>query len=186
MSDDYSKRQTLKDEAYAVEYRAWLASLPPDERRRMAELGLAEPMREADGYGWGNTDAADFPEASEKPELPLEAEELPVKVTAIENETVLDILRRLIGELLAERNARLSLECLALATGFSYLGGTMTAIARRHCVTRAAVSKRCVELTERLNLHPSRAMRSLTARRAYKAAQLSTRKSHEQFGNHHA
>src|SRR5687768_350118 len=116
MGDDYSKRQTLKDEAYSHEYRAWVASRPPEERRRLAELGLAEPLREVDGYGWGNTDAADFPEASEKPTLPLEAEELPVKVAAIENETVLDILRRLIGELLAERNARLSLECLALAT----------------------------------------------------------------------
>ena len=185
MDDDYTKRQTRKDAAHAHEYREWIASLPPDERRRMAELGLAEPLREVDGYGWGDSDAADFPEASEKPKLPLEAEELPEKVAAIENETVLDILRRLIGELLAERNARLSLECLALATGFSYLGGTMTDIARRHCVTRAAVSKRCVELIERLNLHPSRAMRSLTARRAYQAAQLSTRKTYEQFGNHH-
>ena len=59
----------------------------------------------------------------------------------------------------------------------------MTDIARRHCVTRAAVSKSCVELTERLNLLPSRAMRSLTARRAYQAAQLSTRTNHERFGN---
>ena len=185
MSDDYSKKQALKDAAYAREYREWFASRPPDEQRRMVELGLAEPLHDADGYGWGNTDAADFPEASEKPKLPLEAEEVPVEVAAIENETVLDILRRLIGELLAERNARLSLECLALATGFSYLGGTMTDIAQRHGVTRAAVSKRCVELIERLNLHPSRAMRSLTARRAYQAAQLSTHKSHERFGNHH-
>ncbi len=186
MGDDYSKRQALKDEAHSQEYRAWIASMPPDERRRMVELGLAEPLHDADGYGWGNTDAAEFPEASETPELPLEPEEVPVKAATIENEDVLDVLRRLIGELLAERNARLSLECLALATGFSYLGGTMTDIARRHCVTRAAVSKRCVELTERLHLHPSRAMRSLTARRAYQAAQLSTRKCHEQFGNHHA
>lgn len=186
MSDDYAKRQTRKDAAHTHEYRAWIASLPPDEQRRMVELGLAEPLHDADGYGWGNTDAADFPEASEKPKLPIEAEEVPLEVAAIENETVLDIMRRLIGELLAESNARLSLECLALATGFTYLGGTMTDIARRHYVTRAAVSKRCVELIERLHLHPSRAMRSLTARRAYQAAQLSTRKSHEQFGNHHA
>ena len=184
MGDDYAKRQTRKDAVHTHEYRAWIASLPTEERRRMGELGLAEPLHDADGYGWGKTDAADFPEASEKPKLPLEAEEVPVEVAAIENETVLDILRRLIGELLAERNARLSLECLALATGFSYLGGTMTDIARRHCVTRAAVSKRCVELTERLHLLPSRAMRSLTARRAYQAAQLSTRQDHERFGNH--
>ena len=184
MSDDYAKRQTRKDQAHTHEYRAWIASLPPEEQRRMAELGLAEPLSEADGYGWGKTDAADFPEASEKPKLPLEAEEVPVEVATIENEAVLDILRRVLGELLAERNARLSLECLALATGFSYLGGTMTGIARRHCVTRASVSKRCVELIEKLNLEPSRAMRSLTARRAYQAAQLSTRQDHERFGNH--
>lgn len=43
----------------------------------------------------------------------------------------------------------------------------MTAIAQRHGVTRAAVSKRCVELTEKLGVMPSRAMRSLTARAAY-------------------
>ena len=183
-ADDYSKKQAIKDAAYAREYRAWFAVQPPEEQRRLAALGLAEPLRETDGYGSGSMDAAESHEASETPELPLEDDELPVRVAAIENEEVLDVLRRLIGELIAERNARLSLECLALATGFSYLGGTMTAIARRHCVTRAAVSKRCVELIEKLNLQPSRAMRSLTARRAYQAAQLSTRKSHEQFGNH--
>ena len=183
MSDDYAKRQTRKNEAHTHKYRAWIASLPPDERRRMGELGLAEPLREADGYGWGNTDAADFHEASEPAKLPVE-EPAHAAPAPIENEDVLDILRRVLGELLGERNARLSLECLALATGFSYIGGTMTDIARRHCVTRAAVSKRCVELTERLHLLPSRAMRSLTARRAYQAAQLSTRQDHERFGNH--
>jgi hypothetical protein len=186
MGDDYSTRQAIKDVNYTREYRAWFASRSPEEQRRLAELGLAEPLRETDGYGWGDSDAADFPEASEMPALSLEAEETSIKPMAIENETVLDVLRRLIGELLAERNARLSLECLALATGLSYLGGTMTEIARRHGVTRAAVSKRFVELTERLNLHHTRAMRSLTARRAYQAAQLSTREEHERFGNHHA
>ena len=59
-------------------------------------------------------------------------------------------------------------------------------VARRHGVTRAAVSKRCVELTERLNLLPSRAMRSLTARHAYRAAQISTRMQYERFGHHHS
>ncbi len=185
MADDYAKRQTRKDEAHEREYRVWVASRPPEEQRSLAKLGLAEPLIEADGFGWGDTDPAEFSEASEPAVLPLEDEAARLQLPAIENEAVLDILRRLLGELLAERNARLSLECLALATGFSYLGGTMTGIARRHCVTRAAVSKRCVELIEKLNLEPSRAMRSLTARRAYQAAQLSTRQQHERFGNHH-
>ena len=186
MGDDYSRRQATRDERHAREYRSWVASLPPDEQRHLAELGLAEPLHEADGYGWGKTDAAEFREASEPAKMPVEKEPTQTSPAPIENEDVLDILRRLIGELLAERNARLSLECLALATGFSYLGGTMTDIARRHAVTRAAVSKRCVDLTERLNLQPSRAMRSLTARRAYQAAQHESRKLYEQFGNPHA
>jgi hypothetical protein len=186
MGNDYTTRQALKDEAYIREYRAWFAGRSPEEQKRLTELGLHEPLHEADGYGWGDTDASEFHEASEPPRLPPpEAGDAPVKTTAIENEVVLDILRRVLGELIGERNARLSLECLALATGFSYIGGTMTTIAQRHCVTRAAVSKRCVELIERLNLQPSRAMRSLTARRAYQAAQLHSRKQHELFGNHH-
>jgi hypothetical protein len=186
MGDSYAKRQAIKDAAYAREYATWVASSPPEEQRSLAKLGLAEPLRDSGGYGWGDTDPADFHQASEPPKLPPDDEPAPTPPTAIANETVLDILRRVLGELLAEPNARLSLECLALATGFSYLGGSMTGIARRHCVTRAAVSKRCVELIERLNLEPSRAMRSLTARRAYQAAQLLTRQKHERFGNHHA
>jgi hypothetical protein len=185
MGDSYSRRQAIKDATYARDYQDWVASAAPEERRSLAKLGLAEPLRESGGYGWGDTDPAEFEEASEKPKLP-DDEPAPDQPAAIENEVVLDILRRVLGELLAEPNARLSLECLALATGLSYLGGSMTGIASRHGVTRAAISKRCVELVERLNLQPSRAMRSLTARRAYQAAQLLTRQKHERFGNHHA
>ena len=55
----------------------------------------------------------------------------------------------------------------------------MTDIAKRHGISRAAVSKRCVELTELLNLRPSRAMRSLTARNTYRSARIQNSKSHE-------
>ena len=48
----------------------------------------------------------------------------------------------------------------------------MTSIAKRHGVTRAAVSKRCVDITTRLNLPPSRAMRSELARKIYRLSQL--------------
>jgi hypothetical protein len=48
----------------------------------------------------------------------------------------------------------------------------MTDIAKRHGVTRAAVSKRCVELSRALNLKPSRAMRSIPARQSYRRARL--------------
>jgi hypothetical protein len=95
-------------------------------------------------------------------------------------ETLWDLLRRVVGELLSAPNRSLTVECLALVSGLSYTGDSMTEIARRHRVGRAAVSKRCVELTERLGLPPSRAMRSLTARRAYRHAQLRLRNSKPQ------
>ena len=81
-----------------------------------------------------------------------------------------DVVRRLLGELLIQKNARLALECLALTSGLAFLGDSMTEIARRHGITRAAVSKRCVELAQKIGLPPSRAMRSLTARVAYAQA----------------
>ena len=43
----------------------------------------------------------------------------------------------------------------------------LDALLDEHNVTRAAVSKRCLELTLGLNLNPSRAMRSLLAREQY-------------------
>ena len=185
MADEYAARQATKDQAYGREYRAWVSSASPEERRRLAELGLDAPLLPKDGGGFLDQDAADSPLASEPP-APILDEPVGGAANQIGTEEVWDILRRLIGELLAERSARLSLECLALVSGLSFLGDSMTAIARRHGVTRAAVSKRCVELTERLNVMPSRAMRALTARRAYQAAQLQTRKSYERFGNHHS
>ena len=83
-----------------------------------------------------------------------------------------DIVRALIGELLIQSNARLTIECLALVSGLVYEGDSLTKIASRHGVTRAAVSKRCVDLTAALSLKPSRALRSLAARTHYRDARL--------------
>ena len=94
-------------------------------------------------------------------------------------EDVWDVVRRLIGELLVQKNAKLALECLALASGLAFLGDSMTEIARRHGLTRAAVSKRCVELAQKIGLQPSRAMRSLTARAAYAQARKESLRRNE-------
>ena len=89
-----------------------------------------------------------------------------------------DLIRVLVGELLSQDNARLSIECLALVTGLSYTGDSMTTIARRHNVTRAAVSKRCVEFTRALRLDPCRAMRSLKARESYRKSRINQLHEH--------
>lgn len=182
MADAYAKRQAARDAAYEREYNAWLATLTPEERYQARQLGLDAPLLPTDGGGFLDEDAADTPMASVPAAAAIEPAE-PAE-TLLQAEQVWDILRRLIGELLAERNARLTLECLALVSGMSFLGDSMAAVARRHGVTRAAVSKRCIELTERLHVIPSRAMRSLTARRAYKDAQNALRHDYERFGQH--
>jgi hypothetical protein len=73
--------------------------------------------------------------------------------------TALVMVRRLVGFMLADTNPALGVECMALVTSIGYEGDSMADIARRHKCTRAAVSKRCVELCEAFGIHPPRAMR---------------------------
>ncbi len=178
----YEFRQRARDDAYRDAYAEWVASLSPDELARLGEMGLDRPS--VPGHGSG-APGGDFAESSLACCGPAEIEEPdepgsepgpgtapPPPSGEPDPERLHDLLRRLVGELIGQDNARLSLECLALATGLAYCGDSMTEIAKRHGVTRAAVSKRCVELTRALNLKPSRAMRSLQARSNYRRARL--------------
>jgi hypothetical protein len=172
---DYEIRQRSRDEDYRKAYGEWVASLPPEERERLGELGLDRPSVPGAGTGAPNRDLAESSIACCGPEEIVEAEPQPPATPSLDEpdpERLHDLLRRLVGELIGQDNARLSLECLALVTGLSYCGDSMTEIAKRHGVTRAAVSKRCVELTRALNLKPSRAMRSIPARQSYRRARL--------------
>jgi hypothetical protein len=161
--NSYEATQADRDREYREAYASWVGSLEPEERRELERLGVAEPSIPGRAGGCLSGDAADSPAAR------CEAQE----VEEAEPETddrLHHVLRRMVGELLHDSNPRLSLECLALVTGLAYLGDSMTEIAKRHGVTRAAVSKRCVALTLTLGLPPSRAMRSLAARDAYRQA----------------
>ncbi len=173
MKDEYSARQSSKDADYERTYRDWVASLAPEERRRLEEQGLASPMVAKHGNGAPEGDMADSPLASHEPDIAALVDREPEPPEVRHERGVADVLRHLVADLLSEGNTRLTLECLALALGLSsYEGESMTEIAQRHGITRAAVSKRCVDITNRLNLPPSRAMRSTRARRIYKKAQL--------------
>jgi hypothetical protein len=172
--NDYASRQAAKDAAYRREYETWVRSTSPEKRAKLKAAGLDVPLLPTNGTGLSDCDLADSSLASEEPDIAAEVdrhlecrEDVPA---AAEPDTIWEVIRRLIGELLVQRNAKLALECLALVSGVSFLGDSMTEIARRHRVTRAAVSKRCVELSEKLALPPARAMRTLTARKAYARA----------------
>ena len=177
---DYSRRQKTKDAEYQREYRAWIESLPPAERRKLEAQGLAAPEVAHHGNGSAKGDAADSPLMREGDDPAILPEPEPESSSApCDEEFVWDTVRRVLGEVLSHGNARLTAECIALVSGLSYTGSSMTEIAQRHGITRAAVSKRCVELTELLDLRPSRAMRSLTARKSYRAARIQSTRSHE-------
>jgi hypothetical protein len=175
--DSYSRRQRDSDAEYARQYKAWVESLPPDQRSQLADLGLDSPDM-PDTAGSRHRDVADTPlcamPADEPPSHSWLPEENPPgshskpETNVGSDEDTLHLLRRLIGELLSQDRPGLSIECLALVTGLCYTGDSMTTIAHRHGVTRAAVSKRCISLSTALNLPPSRAMRSLPARDSYR------------------
>ena len=173
-SDEYARRQSEKDSEYEQEYRTWVESLPIEERKQVEAAGLGQPCLQRHGNGSPNRDLADSPLASHTPDIAAlvdrEEEELPAPLR-----DATEVLRHLVADLISEGNARLTIECLAVALSLSaYNGESMTEIAKRHGITRAAVSKRCVDITERLNLTPSRAMRSEMARNIYRNAQLKT------------
>lgn len=181
VEDDYEIRQRARDEDYRKAYAEWIASLPAEDLERLGELGLDRPSVPGSGTGAPSRDMAESSMACCGPEEPSGALFSAAEgqdsgpgneALSVDSERLHDLLRRLVGELIGQDNARLSLECLALVTGLVYCGDSMTEIAKRHGVTRAAVSKRCVELTRALNLNPSRAMRSVSARQSYRRARL--------------
>jgi hypothetical protein len=177
-SDDYAKKQSQRDAQYEREYEAWVKSMSPQERREAEKLGLLKPCVQRHGNGAADQDMADSAAASHEPDIAalVDHETEPAEQTS--NREITDVLRHFVADLLSEGNTRLTVECLAIALGLSaYNGESMTTIAKRHGVSRAAVSKRCVDITERLNLPPSRAMRSTRARKVYQKAQLKRKRS---------
>lgn len=179
-SDDYAKKQARKDAEYEREYEAWVKSMTLEERREAEKLGLLKPCLQRHGNGAPDHDMAESSRASHTPDIAAlvdhedEAPETPSMGSATE------ILRHLVADIVREDNTRLTLDCLAIALGMRvYSGESMTEVARRHKITRAAVSKRCVDITERLNLPPSRAMRSKKARQIYRTSRLKKAKSND-------
>ena len=171
--DDYTSRQSARDAEYEREYQAWVDSMTLAERREAEKLGLLKPCLQRHGNGAAEQDMADSMAASHTPDIAAlvdREEESPGNATTRD---AIEVLRHFVADLLSEGNTRLTVECLAIALGLSaYDGESMTTVAKRHGVSRAAVSKRCVDITERLNLPPSRAMRSTRARTIYRKAQL--------------
>ena len=172
--DDYVLRQSIRDAEYEQDYRKWIESLPADERKQAEAAGLDKPMIARHGNGSPERDLADSPRASHNPDIAALVDHDEEDARTDDNmDEARRILRHLVADIVSEGNTRLTIDCLAIALGLRvYAGDSMTQTAKRYGITRAAVSKRCVDITERLNLPPSRAMRSELARRIYRNSQL--------------
>jgi hypothetical protein len=176
-SDDYAKKQTKRDAQYERDYEAWVKSMTLAERREAEKLGLLKPCLQRHGNGAAEHDMAESSRASHTPDIAALVDHDDDE-SGIPNHDAIEVLRHFVADLIAEGNTRLTVECLAIALGLRvYSGDSMTEVANRHGVTRAAVSKRCVDITNRLKLPPSRAMRSKRARQTYRNAQLKRKRS---------
>ncbi len=176
-SDDYAKKQTKRDAQYELDYQAWVKSMTLEERREAEKLGLLKPCLQRHGNGAADHDMAESSRASHTPDIAALVDHEGDQSDAITRDAI-EVLRHFVADLISEGNTRLTVECLAVALGLSaYNGESMTSIAKRHGVTRAAVSKRCVDITTQLNLPPSRAMRSEKARKTYRNSQLKRNRS---------
>ena len=172
-SDDYAKKQTKRDAQYEREYEAWVKSMTLEERREAERLGLLKPCIQRHGNGAADHDMAESSRASHTPDIAALVDHEDEEPEAHSMGSATEILRRLVADIVSEDNTRLTIDCLAITLGLRvYAGDSMTQIANRHGITRAAVSKRCVDITNRLNIQPSRAMRSKRARQIYRNSQL--------------
>lgn len=179
-NDDYSKKQAKRDAEYERDYEAWVQSMTLAERREAEKLGLLRPCLQRHGNGAPEHDMADSPLASYTPDIAALVDHEPEERDERNTRDATEILRHLVADVISEGNTRLTVECLAVALSLSaYNGESMTSIAARHGISRAAVSKRCVDITTRLNLPPSRAMRSELARKIYRQSQLKRNRSEE-------
>jgi hypothetical protein len=88
----------------------------------------------------------------------------------------MELATRLLAELIDSNNPALQAECIAFVMGLNISGGkSETAIARKHGVNKATVSKRCVRLKQVFGLDPSRGMKSEKAVESYRARQTGKR-----------
>jgi hypothetical protein len=176
---DYATKQIARDREYREEFAKWTATMGPAERDQLRRSGIEGAHLDSQGVGGPELDASRL--AAPVIEEAGEGEGEDFDSRLMDAATIM--VRAIVGELLTATNKSLTVECFALITGVAYMGMSQTDIAARHGVTRAAVSKRCVELADKLGLPPSRAMKRAEARQSCALAQHRHRAESLQFEN---
>jgi len=182
MPDDYSMRQAEREREYRAafespEARAWIESMPPEERRRLEAEGLLKPLVPSSGSGMRDEDLADSPLASETPDMAavVDREAPPADQCST---AAADVLASFCARIRSASRPLLVFDAICFATGVLALDGmSQTALAKRHGVSRAAFSKIATQWCTTFGLQPSRGMKSKRARKVY--AKLTRRKWRE-------
>jgi hypothetical protein len=170
MNNDYTSRQSARDRNYAHDYDAWVKSLTPEERAKLASLGVDKPDVPRDGGGFSH-DAADLPEVSYVPDIAAEIDQPTASPTAPTDtgELRADTLASFCARIRSAKNPLLVFDAICFATGVLALdGASQTELAKRHGVSRAAFSKIATQWCKTFGIKPSRGMKSEHARDAYK------------------
>jgi hypothetical protein len=166
--DDYSDRQRRRDAEYL---KAW-QKLPARERKRLAKAGIVGP--DVPVYRTGKQEVEATLERAATPEDTA----FPDDCGEESHDDVAAALRRVFSELIASERT-LDLECVAFVLRLGYDGASMTDIAKRYGVTRAAVSKKILRYSEAMGVGQVAGQRSLTARVAYARRASTVHSRHE-------
>ncbi len=183
--------QDARDAEYATAYRDWLATLPPEERARLAAQGLGEPdtkrhtSQHDDETVMELTESPDIQpddQVEEDDERAFAAQQAvqsttPADPTDSPTPGVFlaagDILASFCARIRAHPNPLLAFDAACFASGLMDIEGlSETALAKRHGVTRAAFSRLVVQWSQTFGLPPSRGMRSKRARQSYRQSRL--------------
>lgn len=173
--ENYAQRQNVRDAEYSRAYEAWVASLPAEEKAKLAEVGLAHADVPKDAHGQ-RQNASDLSAASYAPDIAAQIDPTP---SAADNaELRADTLASFCARIRSAPNPLLVFDAICFATGVLSLDGlSQTALAKRHGVSRAAFSKIATQWCKTFGLTPSRGMKSEKARVVY--AQLTRAKWYE-------
>lgn len=187
--------QDARDTEYSTAYREWVASLPADERSRLAAEGLGEPdtqrhtSRHDDETVMALTESPELQpddqaeDADERAFAAAQAALTSVSITPTSPADSApapggfllagDILASFCARIRSHPNPLLAFDAACFASGLMDIEGlSETALAKRHGVTRAAFSRLVVQWSQTFGLPPSRGMRSKRARQSYRQSRL--------------
>lgn len=167
--DEYGRKQGAMDESYRAEYRKWYAGLTPEQRVELKDRGLDKPSvdRKAVGRGLEGVDldrlgALDVLEGFEPVVESSRSDDVMHEALRIVRVALADIFNPAVG-----RTVEYEVDIVGISLGMPGLD-SMTAVGKKHGVTKAAISKAAHKFCDDLGLPASSYMRSEANREVHR------------------